>query len=298
MTGPWELPGRGWGSPLPAGAVRTPVRAGVGWRWRDSRTGLPLRINTYAATAAAAERMGRAGGPGRITVVVDPADDIRCVGARRAACRGRGRFVVHTSPGQRWAWRFQHELLCALGKDWDRLAQGGDATLELLARAWLRAERARDLIVLRAQHPAGPALEWVLSLAAGEGLRVWLISPRPLPGLRGPAGAEPREIQARDLTRLLLPAHLDGCGCEDLNDRAPSAAATPAAAAALRHPGRRVGHGLSAAGPAPPGRAGRPQRLRGHDRPDPGHHDGLVRGHPRVRAGAAAGLGRTLAAAA
>ena len=221
---PREVPGRGLGPPLSAGAVRTPVRAEVGWRWRESRTGLPLRMHTCAATAGAADRMGRTHpGPGRITMVVDTADDIHCAGARGAACRRFGRFVVHTSPGQQWAWRFQHEVLCALGKDWDRLAQGGDATLELLSRAWLRAERARDLIVLRAQHLAGPALEWTLGLAASEGLRLWLISPRPLPGLRAPAGIEQHRLDARDITGSLLATHRVDCDCEDLNDRAPTA---------------------------------------------------------------------------
>ncbi len=35
--------------------------------------------------------------------------------------------------------------------------------------------------MLRAHHLAGPALDWLLSLPAEEGMRVWLISPRPLP---------------------------------------------------------------------------------------------------------------------
>jgi hypothetical protein len=48
------------------------------------------------------------------------------------------------------AWRFQTEVLAALGKHWDRPAQGGDATVSQLPQAWLRAERVRDLIVLRA----------------------------------------------------------------------------------------------------------------------------------------------------
>jgi hypothetical protein len=93
------------------------------------------------------------------------------------ACRRMGRFVVHTSPGQYAAARFQGEVLGALGKHWDRAAQGGNATAGQLVRAWLRAERARDLIVLRAHQVSGPALSWLLSLSVGEYLRVWLISP-------------------------------------------------------------------------------------------------------------------------
>jgi hypothetical protein len=52
--------------------------------------------------------------------------------------------VVHTSPNQYVAWRFQTEVLAALGKHWDRAAKGrSGATAAQLARAWLRAERAR-----------------------------------------------------------------------------------------------------------------------------------------------------------
>jgi hypothetical protein len=92
-----------------------------------------------------------------------------------------GRFVVHTSPGQHAAVRLQSEVLGALGKYWDRAAQGGNAKTEQLVRAWLRAERARDLIVLRAHQIGGPALSWLLDLPVREYLRNWLISPQPLP---------------------------------------------------------------------------------------------------------------------
>jgi len=57
----------------------------------------------------------------------------------------------------------------------------GPVRLAELVRAWLRAERARDLVVLRAHQISGPALNWLLSLPVQEGLRVWLISPQPLP---------------------------------------------------------------------------------------------------------------------
>jgi hypothetical protein len=55
-------------------------------------------------------------------------------------------------------------------------------------QAWLRAERARELVVLRARQIAGPSLSWLLSLPAQEGLRVWLISPHPLQRLGGVEG--------------------------------------------------------------------------------------------------------------
>jgi hypothetical protein len=69
----------------------------------------------------------------------------------------------------------------AVVQHWDRAAQGGDATVAQLAQVWLRAERAWDLVVLHAHQITGPALSWLLGLPSQEGLRVWLISPQPLP---------------------------------------------------------------------------------------------------------------------
>ena len=124
-------------------------------------------------------------------------------------------------PGATRAWRFQDEALGALGKHWYWAAEGGDATCAQLARAWLRAERARDLIVLRAHQITGPALQWLLALPAQEGLRVWLISPQPLP-----QAAEAENVAVTST----IPAELDqsvdshdrlACRCEDLNILAP-----------------------------------------------------------------------------
>jgi hypothetical protein len=159
------------------------VRPRARMQWHLSRTGDSLAaLSTAARTAWAASVMGRtAPDPGQITVVIDPDDDARFARIVGAACRRAGRFVVHTSPTQRRAWRLQTEVLGALGKHWDRPAQDGDATCAQLARAWLRAERARELIVLRAHHITGPALDWLLTLPSQEGLRLWLISPGPLP---------------------------------------------------------------------------------------------------------------------
>lgn len=146
--------------PADRGVSEAPARAATGWRWYTSRTGNWLRpVSTTAATAAAAASMGRAvPGPGRVMVVVDPADDVGFARSVGTACRRRGRFVVHTSPRQHAASRVQQEVLGALGKHWDRAAQGGDARTGDLAVAWLRAERARELVVLRAHHLVGPAL--------------------------------------------------------------------------------------------------------------------------------------------
>jgi hypothetical protein len=136
------------------------------------------------------------------------------------ACRRTGRFMVHTSPGQHASARFQAEVLGALGKHWDRAAQGGNATTGQLAWVWLRAERARDLIVLRAHQISGPALIWLLSLPVQEYLRLWLISPQPLPGIdagvvvTSAAGAWPDpDLAAHDET---------GYRCEDLSHLAPA----------------------------------------------------------------------------
>jgi hypothetical protein len=168
-----------------------------------------------------------ASGPGQITVVVDPDDSAEITRALGRTCRRMGRFVVHTSPGQYAAARFQSEVLGALGKHSDRAAQGGNATAGQLVRAWLRAERARDLIVLRAHQVSGPALSWLLELPVREYLRVWLISPQPLPTVADVADVK---VTSAHPTRAWpdggLAAHDEAvCECEDLN-RLASASVT------------------------------------------------------------------------
>jgi hypothetical protein len=115
----------------------------------------------------------------------------------------------------------QTEVLRALGKHWDRPAQGGTATCAQMARAWLRAERARDLIVLRAHQVTGPALSWLLTLPSQEGLRVWLVSPRALPAV---AEADDVAVCTASVAELDQIGDLHdrlGCRCEDLNIVAP-----------------------------------------------------------------------------
>jgi hypothetical protein len=207
------------------------ARSGTGWQWRTSRTGAALaRVSTAAHTTRAAETMGPVSGPGQITVVIDPADGAEFARGFAPACRRAGRFVVHTSPRQRWAWRMQTEVLTALGKHWDRPVQGGDATVAQLAQAWLRAERARDLVVLRAHHRAGPALDWLLSLPAQEGLRLWLISPRPLPWTDTATHVTVTRADQVATSPILGGGQSEGCRCEDLNQHADLA--TPDAAVA------------------------------------------------------------------
>lgn len=162
-------------------------------------------------------------GPGQITVVVDPDDSAEVARVVGRACRRRGRFVVHTGPGQYAAARFQGEVLGALGKHWDRAAQGGNATAGQLVRAWLRAERARDLIVLRAHQISGPALSWLLDLPMQEYLRLWLISPQPLPEVTGAAGVRVTSASPTGVWPGDLAAHDEAdCRCEDLNRLGPA----------------------------------------------------------------------------
>ena len=118
------------------------ARAETGWRFHTSLTGSWLRpFSTAGGTASAAAAISPAApGAGQITVVVDPDDSIDFAHRVGTGCRRSGRFVVHTSPKQYVAWRFQTEVLAALGKHWDRPAQGGDAGMAQLVQAWLRAE--------------------------------------------------------------------------------------------------------------------------------------------------------------
>jgi hypothetical protein len=114
----------------------------------------------------------------------------------------------------------------ALGKHWNRTAEGGDATGAQLVSAWLRAEGARELTVLRAHQVHGAALRWLLGLVASEGLLLRLVSPEPL-------GQVPAEVRAlgeptvAELGGQGGDAGETGCAnehfglCEDLNQSAP-----------------------------------------------------------------------------
>ena len=205
----------------PPGRDRVAPKATTGWQWHTSRTGSWIRPSTAAVIPAAAAVLGPAApGPGRITIVVDPDDSAEVARAVGWACRRAGRFVVHSSPGQRRAWRFQDEVLGALGKHWDRAAQGGDATCAELAQVWLRAERARDLIVLRAHQITGPALGWLLALPAQEGLQVWMVSPRPLPPVAKVDNVAVISTTPAELDQIVGCHDRLGCRCEDLNQSA------------------------------------------------------------------------------
>lgn len=81
-------------------------------------------------------------------------------------------------------------------------------------------ERARALIVLRAHDVNGPALSWLLSLSAQEGLRVWLISPRPLPKV-AVEGVVVSRVSPDGASPGVGADHRVGCGCADLNGLVP-----------------------------------------------------------------------------
>lgn len=243
----------------------TGPRSRTGWQWHTSRTGAALaRVSTAAHTTRAAETMGRTvSGPGQTTVVIDPADDAGFARGFAAGCRRGARFVVHTSPRQRWAWRMQTEVLTALGKHWDRPAQGGDATVAQLAQAWLRAEQARDLVVLRAHHLAGPALDWLRSLPAQEGLRLWLISPRPLPWTDTANYVTVTRADQVATSPHLGEGHPIVCRCEDLNQHPDLATNNDWWPRLLWPPTETCGHARQPSGSRPShGRLGRPELWR------------------------------------
>jgi hypothetical protein len=154
----------------------------------------------------------------QVAVVVDPDDAGEVARATAAlACRRSGRIVVHTTPGlQPTPWRLGIEVLCALGKHWDRFAQRCDVPFSLLCTLWLRAEQVRDLVVLRAHHLTGKALAWLLELPAREQLRLWLCAPGPLPNLNTTLGAAVLRLTPDQFLQA-LPPHAPDCRCDDLN---------------------------------------------------------------------------------
>ena len=147
-----------------------------------------------------------------VAVVVDPEETTAFArAAARLACRRAGRVVVHTNPRQSAAWTLGIDLLCALGKHWDRVGQGCDIHIAVLVEVWLRAEQVRDLVVLRAHQLAGKALAWLLDLAHRAPFRLWLCAPGPLVDLDSAAA---RLTPAVFLQRVRPHRR---CRCDDLN---------------------------------------------------------------------------------
>jgi hypothetical protein len=178
-------------------------------------------------------------GPGRVLLVVDPYDSVEAARSAGAACRRAGRFVVHASPGQGGVARLQAEVLMALGKHWDRASERGDATGAQLVSAWLRAEGARELTVLRAHQVHGAGIRWLLGLAATENLFLRLVSPEPLAELPSDDAGVAVEAEVPAQPTAAGDRGQDGqdggpgcCGehpgrCEDLNQLAPAPSTGP-----------------------------------------------------------------------
>jgi hypothetical protein len=80
---------------------------------------------------------------------------------------------------------------------------------------WLRAERVRDLVALRAHQLTGSALAWLVDLAHRERVRLWLCAPDPLGHVDT---AAPRLAPAAFLEAVRPHCR---CQCEDLNRPAP-----------------------------------------------------------------------------
>lgn len=189
--------------------------------WHTYRSGTSMPPLTDGPLNALAPRLRRTGCRERgITVVVDPGDGTTIRDMPGLACRRGGRVVLHTSPGQRRAWRLRTELLAALGKHHDQRLQQGMASTAALVGTWLRIERVRDLIVLRAHQIAGSALTWLLNVPQ-DGPRLWLITPQPLPAIAERARVPVTLLDATGFAQQ-LPAHPRDCGCDDLNCRAPA----------------------------------------------------------------------------
>lgn len=187
--------------------------------WYTYRSGTTMAPLSDGPLNAIAPTLGRTGCRERgITVVVDPHDGTAIRDMPGLACRRGGRVVLHTSPGQRRAWRLRTELLTALGKHHEQRLQQGMASTAALVNTWLRIERIRELIVLRAHQITGSALTWLLDVPQ-DGPRLWLITPRPLPAIAEHAQVPVAHLDAAEFAQQ-LPAHPRDCGCEDLNCRA------------------------------------------------------------------------------
>jgi hypothetical protein len=108
--------------------------------------------------------------------VHDPDDDQACL--RRLTALNdlaAGRVVCHPTPGASWPVLIR-DLLEALGKRRDaltherRVRDGAD-----LLQVWMRAERVRHLVVLRAHRLPPRHLAAVASLAAATRTTLWLV---------------------------------------------------------------------------------------------------------------------------
>lgn len=113
---------------------------------------------------------------GGLRWVHDPADDQACLHHLAALHElATGRVVCHPAPGATGPI-LTRDLLEALGKHRDarararRVGDGAD-----LVRTWMRAERVRHLVVLRAHRLRPPLLAALAELATAAAVTVWLV---------------------------------------------------------------------------------------------------------------------------
>lgn len=113
----------------------------------------------------------------RVRLLIDPDDSVECV--RELCARhdlGRGVVVCHPTPGGGSRAVLAQDVLVSLGKRPGGLAVEGVSRRGWeLAGVWLRAERTRHLVVLRAHLL--PAARWrdLGDLAASTGVMLWLV---------------------------------------------------------------------------------------------------------------------------
>lgn len=127
----------------------------------------------------------------------------------RLHCPSRGGVVVRPTPG-RGGSGIARDILTALGKRFRPGSPRAAEQLLPLARIWLHAERARHLVITRADRR--PASEWsaLRDLCAGvDAPTLWLIVHRPQLGRDEHAalrGSRRSELSVEELARWLQPA--------------------------------------------------------------------------------------------
>lgn len=108
-----------------------------------------------------------------LTLVLDPDDDVETLARlRRLHARPLGQVVCEPAPGDGRSG-LARSLLAALGKTVDDDAQR--EPLWRLVDVHLRAERIRDLVVIRAHTLTYPALRRLADHAHDAGAQLWLV---------------------------------------------------------------------------------------------------------------------------
>lgn len=129
-----------------------------------------------------------------LTLVLDPDDDVDTLTRlRRLHARPLGQVVCEPAPGDGTSG-LARRLLAALGKSVE--LQPRREPLWRLVDVHLRAERVRDLIVVRAHTLTYPALRRLADHADHAGAQLWLVRPSRPPAR--PDHAAPRSSPASD----------------------------------------------------------------------------------------------------